>query len=96
VPPGDRRRFQPERIIAFGSRVRGETLRSSDLDVIIVAHAFEDVPWLDRQVLVQEAIGAPFAMDTLCYRPAEFDQKRVQLGLVQTAVREGLELYSAA
>jgi hypothetical protein len=35
-------------------------------------------------------------MDTLCYTPAEFERKRAQRGLVQTAVREGPELYPAA
>ncbi len=89
-------RFHPERVIAFGSRVGGRPLRSSDLDLIVVARAFEGVPWLDRQVRVQEAIGAPFAMDILCYTPPEFARKRDEIGIVRTAALEGVELYPAA
>jgi uncharacterized protein len=90
------RAFEPERVIAFGSRARGEALRSSDLDLIVVARAFEGVRWLDRQVSVQEAIGAPFAMDILCYTPEEFSAKLGEYGVVRTAVRDGLVLHPAA
>jgi predicted nucleotidyltransferase len=89
------REFAPERVIAFGSRVRGQPLRTSDLDIIVVGGAFENVPWLDRSVIVQEAIGAPFAMDILCYTPDEFRRKVREFGIVQTAAGEGLELYTA-
>lgn len=90
------RRFAPERVIAFGSRVRGDALSTSDLDVVVIAPAFEGVPWLDRAVMVQEAIGAPFAIDVLCYAPDEFERKASELGVVRAAARDGIELYRAA
>lgn len=57
-PRGDRRRVEfvrlvgepPRRLlasVAFGSRVRGETLKDSDLDLLIVSEAFRGVGWLD-------------------------------------------------
>jgi predicted nucleotidyltransferase len=90
------RRFDPDRVIAFGSRTRGEALRSSDLDLLIVARAFEGIRWIDRQVAVQNAVGAPFAMDILCYTPEEFSEKVQEFGVVRTAAETGLELYRAA
>ena len=96
VLPTILRAFQPDRVIAFGSRVRGDALRSSDLDLIVVASAFEGVPWLDRQVLVHETTGAPFGMDVLCYTPSEFERKLEEIGIVRSAAEHGLELYSAA
>ncbi|MQA90815.1 MAG: nucleotidyltransferase [Gemmatimonas sp.] len=88
--------FAPDRVIAFGSRTRGEALRSSDLDLIVVARSFANVPWVDRQARVQEAIGAPFAMDFLCYTPEEFARKVEEFGVVQTAARTGIVLHPAA
>ena len=83
-------------MIAFGSRVRGTALQSSDLDIIVVADHFTQVAWLDRSVAVQMAVGAPFGMDVLCYTPEEFKRKSEELGIVRTAALEGTELYRAA
>lgn len=90
------RRFAPERVIAFGSRASGQPLATSDLDLLVVARAFEQVPWVDRQPQVQEAIGAPFAMDILCYTPEEFAAKVEEFGIVRTAAQTGIELHPAA
>lgn len=86
------RDFSPEAVIAFGSRVRGNALKHSDLDLIVVARAFENVPFIDRGVQVLTAIGAPFAMDVLCYTPEEFERKRNEIGIVRTAIAEGIDL----
>ncbi len=86
--------FDPSRIIAFGSRVDGEPLRYSDLDLVIVADSFRGIPWLDRAAAVLIAIGAPFAMDVLCYTPEEFARKAEEIGIVRTAVETGVELHS--
>lgn len=88
-------RFAPARVLAFGSRVTGEPHRYSDLDLIVVADTFEGTPWLDRSVAVLNAIGAPFAMDVLCYTPEEFARKSKEIGIVRTAVETGTELYAA-
>ncbi|MGQ0815538.1 MAG: nucleotidyltransferase family protein, partial [Gemmatimonadota bacterium] len=83
------RRFKPERVIAFGSRVRGEALRHSDLDLLVVAQAFENLRWLDRSVEVINALDIRFGVDLLCYTPSEYAVKVQELGIVQTASREG-------
>lgn len=88
-------RFAPERVLAFGSRVEGEPHRHSDLDLIVVAASFRGIPWLDRPVAVLNAIGAPFAMDVLCYTPEEFARKATEIGTVRTALETGIELHAA-
>ena len=88
--------FAPSRVIAFGSRVRGDALKDSDLDVIVVAEAFAAVPWLDRPVRVAEACDIRFGVELLCYSPEEYERKRSELGIVQTAHAEGLVLMAAA
>lgn len=39
---------EPQRVLVFGSRARGDALKHSDLDVLVVSEVFRDVPWLER------------------------------------------------
>lgn len=87
--------LDPVAVIAFGSRVRGEALRHSDLDVVLVSDAFRDVDWLDRPVRVHEACEIRMGLEFLCYTAAEFQRKREELGIVQAAVEEGVDLLAA-
>lgn len=82
----------PERVLLFGSRARGDALRHSDLDVVLVADAFRDIPWLDRAAHVIEACDIRLPVELLCYTPEEFARKVEELGIVRTAVEEGIEL----
>ena len=89
-------RLRPSAVLVFGSRARGEALRDSDLDVLVVADAFRDVAWLDRPVRVYEECDIRFGVELLCYTPEEFARKREELGIVRTAVAEGVDLLGAA
>ncbi len=64
--------FHPTLVLAFGSRVRGEGLAHSDLDLLIVSELFQDVRWLDRPVQVVETLDLSFGVDLLCYTPEEY------------------------
>ena len=81
-----------ERAILFGSRVRGDALLSSDLDLILVSPDFEGVFFTDRPMAVVDAWdfeGAP-PLEVLCYTPEEFERKRARIGIVRTALEEGI------
>jgi predicted nucleotidyltransferase len=84
--------FKPTVVIAFGSRVRGDSLSHSDLDLLIVSEAFHGMKWLDRPVRVIEATGINFGVDLFCYSPEEYARKREELGIVRTATEEGITL----
>lgn len=86
-------RFEPMLVLAFGSRARGDHLRGSDLDLVVVSDAFEDVPFPNRASEVMEALGMIEAVDLLCYTPEEFERKRGQIGIVRIADREGIRMY---
>lgn len=90
--PGLRERFAPLRAIVFGSRARGDALSTSDLDLILVSPRFGSVPFLERPVLVLEALDYVGGLELLCYTPEEFERKREELGIVRVAVTEGIEL----
>lgn len=87
-------RYQPSRVIAFGSRVRGDALKDSDLDLLIVAEAFRDIRWLDRPVRVVEDCDIRFGVELLCYTPDEYRRKLGELGIVRTASQEGIDLLA--
>lgn len=90
--PTLRDRLAPLRVIAFGSRVRGDALSTSDLDLILVSPRFAEVPFLRRPVEVVEMLGYPGGLELLCYTPEEFEQKRQELGIVRVALEEGITL----
>lgn len=51
-----KKRFQPEKIILFGSRARAEHLRESDIDLLIVSEHFKE---FNRRERIIEAFVAP-------------------------------------
>ena len=85
-------RYRPERVIVFGSRARGDALKHSDLDLLIVAAAFREVPWLERGPRVVEECDIRLGAELLCYTPEEYTRKLAELGIVRTATAEGVEL----
>jgi predicted nucleotidyltransferase len=86
------RAFRPSSVLVFGSRARGDALKDSDLDVLIVAEGFRGIGWLDRPVRVSTECDIRFGVELLCYTPEEYARKREELGIVRTATAEGLEL----
>ena len=90
--PTLRDRLVPLRAIAFGSRVRGDALSTSDLDLILVSPWFASVPFLRRAPAVLEMLDYPGGLELLCYTPEEFEQKRQELGIVRVALEEGITL----
>ena len=91
--PRIRKAFAPEEVWAFGSRVRGDAMEESDLDVLIVSRKFEGIPWPNRSAVVFLAARIRDSLEILCYTPSEFQEKRQEIGIVQAAVEEGRRLF---
>ncbi len=85
-------RFSLERALLFGSRARGDELRESDYDVVLVSAAFEGTRFTERLAAVRDFWALPERLEVLCYTPAEFERKRHEIGIVSEAVREGRDL----
>ena len=90
--PRLRRRYQPELVLVFGSRVRGEALAESDLDLLVVSERFRGVSFLERASALLADLDLPFSADVLCYTTEEFARKRREHGIVSLALEEGLRL----
>jgi len=87
-----KQKFHPQKIILFGSRVKGEALRSSDYDLLLVSAEFSKQGMYQRMVQVYNLQAIPLAVDVLCLTPQEFKDRKRHLGIVQEALKEGIDI----
>jgi len=87
-------RFDPERIILFGSAARGEAGPDSDVDLLVVMR----VQGLKRQnqLEIRRVLrGIRTPVDIVVSTPEEFDWRQEIVGTVEyPAVKEGRVLYA--
>ena len=88
------RPFNPEKIILFGSSVKGNLDCLSDVDVIVVYST--DKPFMSRLRDLYESWDIPKAVDILAYTPDEFQEMLKHSYFVQHAVNEGEVIYERA
>jgi hypothetical protein len=86
------RQLRPERVLIFGSRARGTASEESDLDVIIIAREFGDVPFLRRMPMLMKMIPFPKHIDYLCYTPEEFNRIKNASSILTDALNAPIEL----
>lgn len=81
-----------EKIILFGSRARGDYTRKSDVDLIIVSKEFENMKYFKRSPKLYLLWDYPYEVDIVCLTPRELNTKKKQIGIIKTAVEEGIEI----
>ena len=89
------RRARLEEGIVFGSRVRGDYLMASDVDLIVVSQAFEGVRVLDRVRQLLDCWDGTEDLEVLPYTPAEFERARGSSGVIQAALTYGIRVRAA-
>ncbi len=86
-------RFDPERIILFGSHARGTARPGSDVDLLVV----KQVDGSRRQLATEIDLslwGLPVPADVIVVTPEEYERDREQIGtIVHAAHAEGRVLY---
>ncbi len=84
---------QPEKIILFGSRARGDARSGSDFDVLVIKDS--DEPGYRRDAPLYLALaGMNAPVDLMVYTPEEVREwSAVPQAFVTTAIREGKVLY---
>jgi predicted nucleotidyltransferase len=89
-------RFNPVRIILFGSHARGEARLDSDLDLLVVLPSVAN----KRQAAVEirRALnGVPVSKDIIVTTPEEIAARGNVVGLIlRPALREGRVIYERA
>jgi len=88
-----RRVMEPERIILFGSRARGEPRPESDFDLLIIHQS--ELPRYRRSAPLYSALAdLPAEFEVVVYTPQEvWEWSAVPQAFVSTALREGVILY---
>jgi len=86
-------RFNPERIVLFGSRARGDHDRESDFDIFIEMQSTQRP--VDRDVEVSLSLSPrDYSLDVLVYTPDEVEARRgIPGSLVDLVEAEGQVLY---
>ena len=84
---------QPDKIIVFGSRARGDARPNSDFDVLVIKDS--DEPGYRRDVPLYVALaGLDVPVDVMVYTPEEIREwSDVPFAFITTAVRKGKVVY---
>lgn len=86
---------QPEKIIMFGSAVRGEMGPNSDVDLLVVKSNVAHRGRLAGDIYMN-LIGAGQAVDVIVVTPEDIEQYKDAIGLViKPALREGKVICAA-
>jgi predicted nucleotidyltransferase len=86
-------RFQPARIILFGSHARGTADPESDLDLLVVM----DTPLrpIEQAAAISCEVDHHIPMDTLVRTPDQVFSRDPRDLLLRTIMREGVTIYEA-
>ena len=87
-----KKKFDVQNLILFGSRARGDNLKHSDYDFIVVSKKFKDKKFFLRAVDFYDYWNKKQDLEIICYTPEEFERKKKQIGIVKTAIEEGIEI----
>src|SRR3990172_5924875 len=81
--------FEPEKILLFGSRIKGEANENSDIDVIIVSQVFAGIPFVKRTPIVLKTVRFDKHIDFICYSPIDFQKIKSTSSIIMDALRYG-------
>jgi predicted nucleotidyltransferase len=87
------KRFNPVRVVLFGSHARGQETEESDLDLFVEMET--DLRPPERAIQVSAVFGLrSWPMDVVVYTPSEVERlKKVRGTLLSTIEAEGEVLY---
>lgn len=90
----DLKRYQPIRVILFGSAARGEADQYSDLDFVVIKRTAQ--PFLARLKEAALLVNAPGSIDLLVYTPEEWDRmQEMNSPFAERVLNEGRVVYEA-
>jgi len=84
--------FNPEKIIIFGSRVKGSPTKDSDIDIIVISSRFANISFLKRMPLLLKKVPFPKHIDYICYTPEEFTRIKKESSLIMDALENSIEI----
>lgn len=87
-------RFQPEKIILFGSYAYGTPHEESDVDLLVIMPAYDAV---NQSIRICRAFDRPFALDLIVRTPRQIERGlRDDDWFLREVIEKGIVLYEAA
>ncbi|MBI2666258.1 nucleotidyltransferase domain-containing protein [Candidatus Woesearchaeota archaeon] len=86
------KKMKVEKMILYGSRARGDALKHSDVDVLLVSKYFQDVPFLERMYLSSKGWKYKPPLEMFCYTPQEFALKKKENSYMKMILKEGVTI----
>lgn len=83
------KKYRIKKAVIFGSSVRGDFRKDSDIDLIIVSDIFEGLSPIKRPVNLYLEWDLDYPVDFICYTPEEFEALSKTPSLVREALKEG-------
>lgn len=84
--------FKPEKVLLFGSRVKGDARRESDIDLIVISPSFKNIPFIKRMPLVLKKVTFPTHVDYICYTREEYENIKDASSVIMDAREQSVEL----
>jgi predicted nucleotidyltransferase len=79
-----------DKVILFGSRVKGTFNQYSDFDLLVISKSFKGIPWYKRPVKIYMMWKEDYPLEVLCFTPEEVKKRMNRLGIVSEAMKEGI------
>ena len=76
----------------YGSRARGDYLKHSDADVILVSDNFEHIPFLERIISVSKEWSWKIPLEVFCYTKKEFAKKEKESVYMKKILKEAIAI----
>lgn len=81
-----------EEVIFFGSRVCGNHLLDSDLDIIVISKSFEGMPFLQRMELLYRLWDGKHTLEQFPYTPSELKKFKRSKVVIFEALSKGIRV----
>jgi len=89
------RGFDPDQVILFGSRARGDSRPDSDIDLLVVLPRLEEGGRKTRVAMLRVLRDLDVAVDIMVTTPADIDRRGGIPSIpLHAALREGVNLYA--
>jgi len=84
--------FKPDKVILFGSRVKGNAQQGSDIDLIVISPLFKGVPFVRRMSAVLKKVPFSNHVDYICYTREEYENIKDASSVIMDSREASVEL----
>lgn len=84
-----------EKVILFGSRARGDELKGSDIDLVVISQDFEQLDFVKRLEFLELQWKYSTPIEALGYTPKEFEEKSGRICILSEVKKYGKEIYAS-